>query len=70
MTTGQMYHWTQRYQRADKQPEPTRTLSLSQIMDDMMAVHRIPMLSKPTYEQKHPQVMQMYRVVADARDFN
>ena len=47
--------------------EPTRTMRLSNLMNDMEQVYLIPMRKNEAFEQLNVRVMHLYRAVSRAR---
>ncbi|ALX50433.1 hypothetical protein [Lentibacillus amyloliquefaciens] len=49
--------------------EPTRTNRLNNLLDDMQAMYRIPLLRNTEFEQKNPRIMHLFRIVSKSRNF-
>jgi len=57
-----------RYTQILETKEPTRTMRLSNLMDDMEQVYFIPMRKNEAFEQLNVRVMHLYRAVSRARN--
>ena len=44
-----------------------KDVSLAALMQDMEQVFKIPMMRNEEYEKEHPELMQLYRTVSEAR---
>ncbi|MDX1806556.1 MAG: hypothetical protein R3267_05995 [Paenisporosarcina sp.] len=71
MKFGEMLGFTNRYKEIikSKLPEKNKTMRLSYLMSDLEEAYSIPMLKNEQFEKAHPQLMQLYRTVSDAREF-
>ena len=58
-----------RYAQILETKEPTRTMRLTNLMNDMEQVYQIPMQRNEAFEQLNVRVMHLYRAVSRARDF-
>ena len=58
-----------RYTQILETKEPTRTMRLSNLMNDMEQVYLIPMRKNEAFEQLNVRVMHLYRAVSRARNF-
>ena len=58
-----------RYAQILETKEPTRTMRLSNLMNDMEQVYSIPMRRNEAFEQLNVRVMHLYRAASRARDF-
>ena len=57
-----------RYAQILETKEPTRTIRLNNLMDDMEQVYLIPMRKNEAFEQLNVRVMHLYRAVSRARN--
>lgn len=48
--------------------EPLRTQQLSKLMDTLQRLYQIPLLNNLEFNEKHPELMNLYRAVSAARD--
>ena len=58
-----------RYTQILETKEPTRSMRLRNLMNDMEQVYLIPMRKNEAFEQLNVSVMHLYRAVSRARDF-
>jgi len=56
-----------RYTQILETKEPTRTMRLTNLMNDMEQVYSIPMRRNEAFEQLNVRVMHLYRAVSRAR---
>jgi len=58
-----------RYAQILETKEPTRSMRLRNLMNDLEQVYFIPMQKNEAFEQLNVRVMHLYRAVGRARDF-
>jgi len=57
-----------RYTQILETKEPTRTMRLRNLMDDLEQVYQIPLFKNEAFEQLNVRVMHLYRAVSRARN--
>ena len=57
-----------RYAQILETKEPTRTMRLNNLMDDMKQVYCIPLFKNELFERENVRVMHLYRAASRARD--
>lgn len=70
MNFGEMLGFTIRFKEIiqSKLPKQNKTMRLSYLMSDLEGAYSIP-LKNEQFEKDHPQLMQLYRTVSEAREF-
>ena len=58
-----------RYAQILETKEPTRTMRLTNLMNDLEQVYQIPKQRNEAFEQLNVRVMHLYRAVSRARNF-
>jgi len=58
-----------RYAQILETKEPTRSMRLRNLMNDLEQIYFIPMQKNEAFEQLNVRVMHLYRAVSRARDF-
>ena len=58
-----------RYTQILETKEPTRTMRLTNLMNDLEQVYQIPKQRNEAFEQLNVRVMHLYRAVSRARNF-
>ena len=59
-----------RYTKILETKEPTRTIRLRNLMDDMEQIYYIPALRNEAFEANNVRMMKLYRAVSQARNFD
>lgn len=67
MTNEELQAYRDRFDDIMKSPERIRAKRLVTLMEDIEWTYHIPTLKDPEYEERHPEIMKLYREVSGAR---